>query len=83
VESVTALKDLLNRFDSENYEVRSHSLKLDADFRANYLMNSRITGVEEADLLLIVGANPRFEAPVLNSRIFKNTKRGLKVALVG
>ena len=32
-------------------------------------MNSRITGIDEADLLLLVGCNPRFEAPVLNARI--------------
>jgi NADH dehydrogenase (ubiquinone) Fe-S protein 1 len=81
---MTALKDLFNRMDSDNFEARSSSMKLEADLRSNYLMNSTIQGVEDADLLLIVGSNPRFEAPVLNSRILKSTKNlGLKVALVG
>jgi len=47
-------------------------------------MNSRLTGVEEADLLLLVGTNPKFEAPVFNSRILKAVNNnGLKVALIG
>ena len=47
-------------------------------------MNSRIQGVEDADLLLIVGSNPRYEAPVFNARILKATrKNNLKVFLIG
>lgn len=47
-------------------------------------MNSRITGVEEADLLLLVGTNPKYEAPVFNSRILKAVNQnGLDVALLG
>jgi len=47
-------------------------------------MNSRISGIDESDLLLLVGSNPRFEAPVLNSRILRGTrKRNLKVAVIG
>lgn len=80
---MTALKDLFNRMDSDNFEVRSTAMKLDSDLRTNYLLNSRITGVEEADLILLVGTNPKYEAPVLNSRILKGTKHGAKVALVG
>jgi NADH dehydrogenase (ubiquinone) Fe-S protein 1 len=46
-------------------------------------MNSKITGLDEADLLLIVGANPRVDAPVLNARIRQNVKKGLDVAVIG
>ena len=38
-------------------------------------MNSKITGVEEADLLLLIGTNPKYESPVLNARILKATKK--------
>ena len=41
------------------------------DFRSNYLLNSQISGIEEADLVLLIGTNPRYEAPLLNSRIRK------------
>ena len=39
--------------------------------RASYLFNSGIAGIEEADAIMIIGANPRREAPVLNARIRK------------
>jgi len=41
------------------------------DLRSNYLLNTKIAGVEEADVLLLVGTNPRFEAPLFNARIRK------------
>ena len=83
VESVVSLKDLLNRFDCDNFEVRSDAPKLSADLRASYVMNSRITGTEDADLILLVGVNPRTDAPVFNARILKAVKRGAKVFVVG
>lgn len=47
-------------------------------------MNSKITGVEDADLLLLVGTNPRYEAPVLNARILKAANNNnLKVFTIG
>jgi len=83
-ESVVALKDLLNRLDCENFEIRQSAPKIDCDFRCNYLMNSRITGVEESDLLLLIGTNPKYESPVFNARILKATKRNnLRVAVIG
>lgn len=42
-----------------------------SDLRSNYLLNTRIAGIEEADLLLLVGTNPRYEAPLFNARIRK------------
>ena len=84
VESVVTLKDLFNRFDCDNFEIRSDAAKLDADLRSSYLMNSTIAGIEYSDFLLLVGVNPRTEAPVLNARILKAVKHnGLKVAVVG
>lgn len=78
------MKDTFNRLDSDNFEVRSNSNGLSPDLRSNYIMNSRIMGIEDSDLLLLIGTNPRVEAPVLNSRIFKSTqKNNLKVAVIG
>lgn len=45
------------------------------DLRSNYLLNSRIAGIEECDLLLLVGTNPRYEAPLFNARIRKRYTR--------
>jgi NADH-quinone oxidoreductase subunit G len=60
VESILALKDFLNSLDCYNYEFRSgSSLAIDPTFRTNYLFNSRIQGIEDADAILLVGVNPR------------------------
>ncbi len=83
-ESLTALKDVFNRLDCDNFEIRSNACKLSPDLRSGYLMNSKITGIEESDLLLLIGSNPRHEAPVMNARILKATKKNnLKVAVIG
>ena len=84
LESMTAMRDLMHRLDCDNFELRANATKLDADLRANYLMNSSIQGIDQADLLLLIGSNPRYESPVLNSRILRNTrKNNLAVALIG
>jgi NADH-quinone oxidoreductase subunit G len=52
--------------------------------RSSYLFNATIAGIEKADAILIVGSNPRREAPVLNARIRKRWRTGkLQVAMIG
>jgi len=83
-ESILAFKDLLNRLNCDNIDVRRNAPALQADFRSQYLMNSRITGIDETDLLILVGCNPRAESPVLNARIRKAVNiNGLQVAVIG
>ena len=54
------------------------------DLRSNYLLNAGIAGVEEADVILLVGTNPRFEAPLFNARIRKcYLHNDLRIASVG
>ena len=61
-----------------------HRRALDADLRASYTLNPTILGIEDCDALLLVGTNPRIEAPLLNARIRKLVRRrGLQVASVG
>lgn len=74
----------MNRLNCDNLDVRSNSPALNADFRSQYLMNSRIAGIDETDLLLLVGTNPKTENPVLNARIRKAVSiNGLEVAVIG
>ncbi|XP_067370834.1 NADH-ubiquinone oxidoreductase 75 kDa subunit, mitochondrial-like isoform X2 [Channa argus] len=85
-EALIALKDLLNRLNSDNLcteEVFPMS-GAGSDLRSNYLLNTGIAGIEEADLLLLIGTNPRYEAPLFNARIRKSWLHNeLQVALVG
>jgi len=84
VEEMFALKDLLAKWGSSNLAVQGGDA-FDARLgRASYLFNPTIAGIEQADALLIIGANPRKEAAVLNARIRKRWRTGqLKVGLIG
>lgn len=64
-----AMKDLVNRLGSELACTEEQAGN--SDLRSNYLLNTGIAGVEDADFVLLVGANPRFDAPVFNARLRK------------
>ena len=65
-------KEFFDRtIDTKNYESRSDNRFINTSKRENYLFNSSINGIEEADLIFIAGANPRYEATILNARIRK------------
>ncbi|MBO9193895.1 NADH-quinone oxidoreductase subunit G [Rhizobium sp. 16-449-1b] len=77
VEEMYALSELVKSLGSENLDCRQDGTALDPSLgRASYLFNPTIEGIEQADALLIIGANPRFEAAVLNARIRKRWRRG-------
>ncbi|KAI9852048.1 MAG: NADH dehydrogenase (ubiquinone) 78K chain precursor, 5-prime end [Thelocarpon superellum] len=87
-ESLVAMKDLANQLGSDNLALDQpqggRPLAHGIDVRSNYLFNSKIAGVEEADAILLVGTNPRLEAAVLNARIRKQWLRSdLEIGLVG
>jgi NADH-quinone oxidoreductase subunit G len=75
-EAIVALKDLMGALGSHNLECRTDGAAIDASRRDFYTFNTGIAGIEEADALLIIGANPRLEAPVLNARIRKRVVAG-------
>ena len=78
-----ALKSLMDNLGSPHLDCRQDGAKLSGP-RANYLFNTTIAGIEDADALLIIGANPRVEAPVLNSRIRKRFMMGqFPIAMIG
>ncbi|RVX67325.1 NADH-ubiquinone oxidoreductase 78 kDa subunit, mitochondrial [Exophiala mesophila] len=87
-ESLVAMKDLANKLNSENLALDqpggSNPVAHGVDLRANYSFNSKIVGVEDADAILIIGSNPRWEAAVLNARIRKQWLRSdLEIGYIG
>ncbi len=84
-ESMLALKLLMQDLGSPNMDCRQDGAPLDgAGARAGYVFNSGFSGIDEADALLIVGSNPRLEAPVVNARIRRRWLAGnFPVGLVG
>ena len=84
-EEIFALKDLMTRLGVANLDCREDGSVLVPKWgRASYLFNPTIAGIEQADGLLIIGSNPRREAPVLNARIRKRWRAGnFRIGLIG
>ena len=72
MEASFIFKEFFDRtINARKYESRSSNRFIDCSVRENYLFNSKINGIEESDLIILVGANPRFESTMLNARIRK------------
>jgi NADH-quinone oxidoreductase subunit G len=83
-ESMVALKDLVEGLGSKNLDCRQDGAVFDTSARAGYLFNTTISGIEKADVILLIGTNPRWEATLINARIRKRyLMGGLKVGVIG
>lgn len=83
-ESMFALKQLFQVLEIPNLDCRQDGATYDVSARAGYIMNSGIAGIEQADVILLVGTNPRLEATMVNARIRKGWLRGgLRVGVIG
>jgi NADH-quinone oxidoreductase subunit G len=71
MENALSFKKFLKMLKSENLEFREKNFYINSDEKMNYIFNSSIAGIEDADLILLVGTNPRHEASILNARIRK------------
>lgn len=85
-ESLVALKDLVNKLGSEVVATEQKFPKEGpgVDMRSNYLLNNGIAAIEDADVVLLIGTNPRYEAPLVNTRLRKGYLHGEQtIALIG
>ncbi len=80
VEAMLALKELWAALGSDNLDCRQYNEKINSSNRGDYIFNTSIAGIEDADFCLIVGSNPRKEAAILNARIRRSEA---KIALLG
>ena len=83
VETLYAAKTLLASLGSDLLEGRQTGLDYDVSNLAAVNFNTRIAGIETADAILLVGTNPRWEAPLVNTRIRKAVKSGARIFLIG
>lgn len=82
-ETMYAAKALLRTLGSDRLEGRQTGMAYDTSSMAAVNFNSTIAGAEEADAILLVGTNLRWEAPLVNTRIRKAIKKGAKVFAIG
>ena len=73
METSFIFKEFFDRtIESEYYDFRTSNRFIDDDERENYIFNSSINGIEQSDLIFLIGTNPRYEATILNARIRKS-----------
>jgi NADH-quinone oxidoreductase subunit G len=82
-ESMLALKDLMHALGSNNIDCRQDGAEVPYEHQCHYLFNSGIAGIDQTDFILLLGVNPRIDAPVLNSRILRRYNEGVTVASIG
>ena len=83
-ESMFALKSLMQALGSSNLDCRQDGSVLGGKGRGGYVFNSSFNGLEDTDFILLIGANPRHEAAVMNARIRRRwLDDGLEVARIG
>ena len=71
VESIYMLKKIMKHLGSNNYDCRPENSVMQLQNRSDYIFNTEICNVEQADLCLLIGVNPRAEAAIVNNRILK------------
>jgi NADH-quinone oxidoreductase subunit G len=83
-ESMKAALDLFRGLGVQSTDCREDGMALGSGARQSWLLNSTIQGLEDADVVLLVGTNPRLEASVLNARLRKRWLAGaLRVGVIG
>jgi len=83
-ESMKATLDLFRGLGVQSTDCRQDGMALGDGARESWLFNSTIHGIEDADVVLFVGTNPRIEAPVLNARLRKRWVAGaVRIGVIG
>ncbi|WP_406645120.1 NADH-quinone oxidoreductase subunit NuoG [Aliisedimentitalea scapharcae] len=81
-EAAYALKQLVEGLDGK-VECRTDKARLPLDNRAAYVGTASIEDIDSAKAIMLIGTNPRDEAPVLNSRLRRAWVNGANIGLVG
>ena len=73
METMFIVKEFFQKtIKSQNLDSRSDNYYVNSNDRRNYIFNTLLNGIEESDLIILVGTNPRYEATILNARIRKS-----------
>tara|TARA_B100001093_G_C26816999_1_gene1010195 strand:- start:650 stop:2302 length:1653 start_codon:yes stop_codon:yes gene_type:complete len=84
MENALSFTKFFSSLKSNNLEFREKNFYINSDEKMNYIFNSSIAGIEDSDLILLVGTNPRHEATILNARIRKTfVKKNIPIFSLG
>lgn len=74
LETLTLMKDLFAKFDNEQLSWNIFGEEK-STVREQFLLNSSVQDLEEADAIVLVGSNLKYESPLLNARVLKGTRK--------
>jgi NADH-quinone oxidoreductase subunit G len=84
LEDIFALKKFMQALGVENIDCRLNAQKIDSQNKNEFLFNTSIAKIDEADSCLLIGVNPRKDAPILNARLRKRfLSKKIKIASIG
>ena len=84
LENALSFKKFFSVLKCNNLEFREKKFYINSSEKSNYIFNSSIKGIEESDLILLIGTNPRLEATILNARIRKTfVQKGVPIFSIG
>ncbi len=84
LENALSFKKFFSVLKCNNLEFREKKFYINSSKKSNYIFNSSIKGIEESDLILLIGTNPRLEATILNARIRKTfVQKGVPIFSIG
>ncbi len=84
LENALSFKNFFSLLKSNNLEFREREFYINPSEKINYIFNTSIKGIEKADLILLIGTNPRYEATMLNARIRKVFRqKGIQIFSIG
>ena len=85
METLFAVKEFFEKIiKSKNLDSSPDNYYVNSENRKNYIFNTTLEGIEESDLIILIGTNPRLEATILNLRIRKSyLKNNLKIYSIG
>tara|TARA_B100001123_G_scaffold411957_1_gene508671 strand:+ start:75 stop:2105 length:2031 start_codon:yes stop_codon:yes gene_type:complete len=85
METLYIAKEFFNKTIKSKYlDSRIDNTYVNTSKKENYIFNSTINGIEDSDLIVLIGTNPRYEATILNLRIRKSyLKNNIKIYSIG
>ena len=85
METLYVAKEFFNKTIKSKYlDSRTYNTYINTSNKKNYIFNSTINGIEDSDLIVLIGTNPRYEATILNLRIRKSyLNNNLEVYSIG
>ena len=83
LETGYAVSKFMSNFGADRVEVRTDNQTILNDNPFSYIFNTGILNIEESDLIILIGVNPKLEAPIINYKILKSYNRGNDVYNIG